>query len=113
MNEVDYIQPYETDSFTSSISLSVIVPNNETNIINKLLSEKIENLSKNIPTNFNTNFISTLTTNSKYEIINLLELMEKLTKENKELKSDIQTFYKFKLIKKKYKKSHKKCCTLL
>ena len=39
MNEVDYIQPYETDSFTSSI-----------------LSEKIENLSKNIPKKFNTNF---------------------------------------------------------
>ena len=66
MNEVDYIQPYETDSFTSSISLSVIVPNNETNIINKLLSEKNRKFIKKYSNKFQYKFYFNI--NNKFKI---------------------------------------------
>lgn len=111
----DYQQPYETESinsFESSINLSEIIPITQNfDIVDNLLDEKIIKLIKNskIQIKFN---LSNLNQANKTEIIKLLDNFKKIQDENKELKTDLEIIKKYEIIKKKYRKTNKKCSLL-
>ena len=111
----DYQQPYETESinsFESSINLSEIIPITKNfDIVDNLLDEKIIKLIKNskIQIKFN---LSNLNQANKTEIIKLLDNFKKIQDENKELKTDLEIIKKYEIIKKKYRKTNKKCSLL-
>ena len=94
----------------ASINLNEIVKLNSTILINKILINKIKDISISLNFNFKNNFIQSLSELEKINLTIILDQILLLAEENKDLK--VQIIKLKKIVNSKNSVKPKKCCNL-